>query len=36
MNKDFSKHHKIINNFRGEVNKKNFEASYSAVTEKWN
>jgi hypothetical protein len=36
MNKDFSKHHKIINNFRGEVNKKNFEASYSAVTEHLN
>ena len=36
MNKDFSKHHKIIDNFRGEVNKKNFEANYSAVTEHLN
>ncbi len=36
MNKDFSKHHKIISNFRGEVNKTNFEASYSAVTEHLN
>lgn len=36
MNIDFSKHHKIINNFRGEVNKKSFEASYSAVTEHLN
>ena len=36
MNKDFSKHHKIINNFRGEINKKNFEASYVAATEHLN
>jgi hypothetical protein len=36
MNIDFSKHHKIVNNFRGEVNKKNFEANYSAVTEHLN
>jgi len=36
MNKDFRKHHKIIDDFRGEVNKKNFEASYSAVTEHLN
>lgn len=36
MDKDFSKHHKIIANFRGEVNKNSFEASYSAVTEHLN
>ncbi len=36
MNKDFRKHHKIIDNFRGEVNKTNFEANYSAVTEHLN
>ncbi|ALO34049.1 hypothetical protein CMT41_04400 [Colwellia sp. MT41] len=32
MNKDFSKHHKIINNFRGEVSSNNFETNFSAVT----
>ena len=32
MNNNFSKHHKIIENFRGEVNKQSFEASFSAIT----
>lgn len=36
MNKDFSKHLDIINDFRGEVNKRTFEANYSAVTEHLN
>jgi PilZ domain len=36
MNKDFSKHYDIINDFRGEVNKRTFEANYSAVTEHLN
>ncbi|PKI14199.1 PilZ domain-containing protein [Colwellia sp. 12G3] len=36
MNKDFFKHHKIIDNFRGEVNKISFEANYSAATEHLN
>jgi len=33
MNKDFSKHHNIIEDFRGEVSKKSFEASFNAVTD---
>ncbi|MBU2869287.1 PilZ domain-containing protein [Colwellia sp. E2M01] len=33
MNKDFSKHYEIINNLRGEVNKKGFEPKYNAATE---
>ncbi|TYK65945.1 PilZ domain-containing protein [Colwellia echini] len=33
MNKDFSKHHEIINNLRGEVNKRNFEVRYNSATE---
>jgi hypothetical protein len=36
MNIDFNKHHKIIQNFRGEVHKRSFEANYSAVTEHLN
>ena len=36
MNKNFSKHHKIIDDFRGEVTKRSFEANYSAVTEHLN
>ena len=33
MNKDFSKHHQIIENFRGEVNNNKFDQNYNAVTE---
>ena len=33
MSKDFSKHHQIIEYFRGEVSKKSFEGKYSAATE---
>ena len=36
MNKDFSKYHKIITNFRGEVGKSSFEANYNAATTKLN
>lgn len=36
MNKDFSKHHEIIDKFRGEVNKKDFESKYVAATEHLN
>jgi hypothetical protein len=36
MNKDFSKYHKIITNFRGEVGKSNFEANYNAATTRLN
>lgn len=32
MNNNFSKHHKIIEDFRGEVSKQSFEASFSAIT----
>ena len=33
MNKDFSKHHKIIEDFRGKVTKPSFEGSFREVTE---
>lgn len=33
MDIDFRKHHEIIENFRGEVNKKNFEANFNKATE---
>jgi hypothetical protein len=36
MNKDFSKYHKIITNFRGEVGKSNFDANYNAATTRLN
>ncbi len=36
MNKDFSKYHKIITNFRGEVGKSSFEANYNAATTQLN
>ncbi|MEI6895726.1 MAG: PilZ domain-containing protein [Colwellia sp.] len=36
MAKNFSKHHEIINYFRGEVNKKSFENRYRAKTEHLN
>ncbi|KGJ90615.1 PilZ domain-containing protein [Colwellia psychrerythraea] len=32
MNKDFSKHHKIIEDFRGEVSKPSFEDKFTAIT----
>jgi hypothetical protein len=33
MNKDFSKHHKIIEDFRGKVNKPSFEGRFSEMTD---
>ncbi|MEW6994383.1 PilZ domain-containing protein [Colwelliaceae bacterium MEBiC 14330] len=36
MNKDFSKYHKIIKSFRGEVGKSSFEANYNAATKQLN
>jgi hypothetical protein len=36
MNEYFSKHHEIIDNFRGEVNKRDFDVNYNAATEHLN